>query len=37
MRSMWLNIVLGILDAILHYLEKKGVVEFESKGSEEEG
>ena len=35
MRNMWLNIVLGILDAILHYLEKKGIVEFESSSSEE--
>lgn len=34
MRNMWLNIVLGVLDAILHYLEKKGVVEFESDSPE---
>lgn len=35
LKSTWFTFCINILDALIHYLDKKGVIELESHSSEE--
>lgn len=35
LKSTWFTFCINILDALIHYLDKKGVIDLESKSSEE--
>ena len=35
LKSAWFTVCINMLDALIHYLDKKGVIELESRSSEE--
>lgn len=37
MRKFWISVLLSVLDFLIHYLQKRGVIEIESESPEEEG
>lgn len=37
LKSTWFTVCVNLLDALIHYLNKKGVINLESESPEEEG
>ena len=37
LKSTWFTVCINLIDALIHYLEKRGVIDLESESSEEEG
>lgn len=37
LKSAWFNVCINLLDVLIHYLDKKGVIDLETCSTEEKG